>query len=51
MIKDKIILASASPRRKELIAYIGENVTIRPADCDETLSENTGAREIGRAHV
>lgn len=45
MIKDKIILASASPRRKELIAYIGENVTIRPADCDETLPENTGARE------
>ena len=45
MIKEKIILASASPRRKELIAYIGENVTVRPADCDETLPENTGARE------
>lgn len=45
MIKEKIILASASPRRKELIQYIGDNVTIRPADCDETLPENIGARE------
>lgn len=45
MIEEKIILASASPRRKELITYIGDNVIIRPADCDETLPENIGARE------
>ena len=41
----RLILASASPRRKELITYIGDNVIIRPADCDETLPENIGARE------
>lgn len=45
VIKEKIILASASPRRKELIATICENVEIRPAECDETLSEGIGARE------
>ncbi len=45
MIDEKIVLASASPRRKELINYIGDNVVIRPADCDETLPENIGARE------
>lgn len=44
MLKEKIILASASPRRKELIANISDNVIIRPADCDETLPEKFGAR-------
>lgn len=41
----KIVLASASPRRKELIAWLFDNVDICPADCDETLPENIGARE------
>ncbi len=41
----KAVLASASPRRKELISLIFDEVTIRPADCDETLPENIGARE------
>lgn len=41
----KPILASASPRRKELIKLIFDNVEIRTADCDETLPENTGAKE------
>lgn len=41
----KIILASASPRRKELIKVIFEEVTVRPAECDETLPENIGARQ------
>lgn len=41
----KIVLASASPRRKELIALISDNVVIRPADCDESLPENIGARQ------
>ena len=41
----KIVLASASPRRKELITVICENVLIRPADCDETLPDGIGAKE------
>ncbi len=45
MVSEKIILASASPRRKELIATICDNVIVRPADCDETLPEGISARE------
>ena len=41
----KIVLASASPRRKELISLITESVEIRPAECDETLPDGIGARE------
>lgn len=41
----KIVLASASPRRKELISLIADNVEIRPAECDETLPDGIGARE------
>lgn len=40
-----IILASASPRRKELINLVCENVLIRPAQCDETLPDGIGAKE------
>ncbi len=36
---EKVVLASASPRRKELICLLSDNVDIRPADCDETLPE------------
>lgn len=45
MIKEKIVLASQSPRRKELISLVASNVTIRPADCDETLPEGILPRE------
>lgn len=41
----KIILASASPRRKELIGLLCSQVEIRPAQCDETLPEGIGARQ------
>lgn len=41
----KVVLASASPRRQELIKLIFDSVEILPADCDETLSEGIGARE------
>ena len=41
----KIVLASASPRRKEIISLISDNVVIRPAECDETLPEGIGAKE------
>lgn len=33
----KILLASASPRRQELIKLISDEVRVHPADCDETL--------------
>lgn len=45
MIDRKIVLASQSPRRKELIGVIAEKVEIRPAPCDETLPDGIGARE------
>ncbi len=41
----KIVLASASPRRKELITLICEDVSIRPVDCDESLPENISAKD------
>ncbi len=40
-----VVLASASPRRKEIISLISGNVVIRPAECDETLPDGIGARE------
>ena len=33
----KIVLASASPRRRELLSLIGLSFTVSPADVDETL--------------
>lgn len=42
---NKVILASASPRRQELIKLIFNKVEILPADCDETLPQGIGARE------
>lgn len=41
----KVILASASPRRQELIKLIFDSVEILPAECEETLPEGIGARE------
>ncbi len=41
----KVVLASASPRRQELIKLIFDRVEILPADCDETLPDGIGARE------
>ncbi|MBR1562478.1 MAG: septum formation protein Maf [Ruminococcus sp.] len=34
-----VILASASPRRKELLELITDNFRVIPSDCDETLPE------------
>lgn len=41
----KVILASQSPRRQELIKLIYDNVEILPAQCDESLPEGIKARE------
>ncbi len=35
-----VILASASPRRKELMEYICTSFRVIPADCDETLPDD-----------
>lgn len=42
----KIILASASPRRQELIKKITEDIVVNPCDCDETIKEGLFGREI-----
>lgn len=41
----KIILASASPRRQELLRYITPEFEVKPADVDETLPEGVPAEE------
>lgn len=41
----KYILASASPRRKELLKYIIENFECIPADIEETFPENISVFE------
>ena len=40
-----VILASASPRRRELMALVTENFKVMPADCDETVPNGLTARE------
>ena len=41
----RVILASASPRRQELIKLIFDSTEVLPAQCDETLPQDIGARE------
>lgn len=47
-MKKRFIVASASPRRKELLSMAGYEFEIIPSDADETLPENTGAYEAVR---
>lgn len=42
----KIILASQSPRRQELIKMITEDVVVNPCDCDETIKDGLVQKEI-----
>ena len=44
-MKKRFIVASASPRRKELLSMAGFEFEIIPSDADETLPENMGAYE------
>ena len=44
----RVILASASPRRRELLTLVGIPHEVRPADIDESVMPD---EEIGRAHV
>ena len=41
-----IVLASASPRRRELITLISEDVIIHPSDVDETVPEALPAESV-----
>lgn len=41
----KLILASQSPRRKELLSLLQTDFTISPAHCDETIPEQTPATQ------
>jgi septum formation protein len=41
-----LILASASPRRKELISLISDDVMILPADVDENFSDDIPAESV-----
>ena len=43
--KLKVVLASASPRRKELIKLIFDDFAVLPAECDETLPDGINAVE------
>lgn len=45
MENQEIILASASPRRRDLLGYIEENFRCIPADIDETIPENISAED------
>lgn len=42
----KLILASASPRRRELLEQIGVHFQVRPVDIDETISPNESAYDF-----
>lgn len=41
----KLILASQSPRRRELLSLLHMDFTISPADCDETIPPHTPAAQ------
>ena len=45
----EIVLASASPRRRQLLEQVGLRFTVRPADIDETMNPAADpAEEVGR---
>ena len=45
MIKQTILLASASPRRRELLSWLGWNFAVRAVDIDETPFEGEDPQE------
>ena len=45
-MKMKIILASASPRRKSLMDVLGLEYEIKISDCDEIINENYDVKDI-----
>ena len=49
MKKQKIVLASASPRRQELISHISDCVDVRPVECDESLPQGITPKEASES--
>jgi len=47
MIDERIVLASASPRRREMLTRLGIPIAVVPSDCDESLLPN----ETPETHV
>ncbi len=45
---DRVILASASPRRRELLQLIFHEFEVIPADCDETLPIGVDVKDIAQ---
>lgn len=46
MLEKKIVLASASPRRFELLKKIGLEFEVYPAEIDENIEDFVGAKEV-----
>lgn len=47
MSADKnIILASASPRRRELLEQIGVSFTVKPSTCEEIITDNMPSKAV-----
>lgn len=44
----EVILASASPRRRELLSEMGFTFSVVPADCDETVEDGTLPKDAVR---
>ena len=44
----KIVLASASPRRKELLEKIGLKFEVEPSDCEEEINSGLEPHELVR---
>ena len=41
----KLVLASSSPRRIDILTMLGYSFSVRPSDCDETVPETFSARQ------
>ena len=46
--RPRLVLASASPRRKDLLALVGVDVAVQPADIDETAKPGESPEQLVR---
>ncbi len=46
--KTELILASASPRRREIMQYLDRDYIVVPSECDETVAEGLSPEEVVR---